>query len=310
MDKTVQTMLQSKAALIRRHAVAAVCKAQSGHPGGSLSIADILAVLYFKEMNIDPQNPKMENRDRFVLSKGHAAPAYYAALGLRGFFPVAEMENLRQATSFLQGHPDMRKVPGVDISSGSLGQGLSAANGMALSAKAHGQSHRVYCVIGDGESQEGQVWEATMTAAHYKLDNVTLFLDYNGLQIDGAVAEVMGNAPYEEKFRAFGWHTVSINGNDVDQIAHAIDEAKATKGRPTVIVAKTTKGKGVDFMENQCAWHGAAPKGEQMDAAMAQLDAACAACETCETCEPSAACATARATTQAAAQMPHNKEVD
>lgn len=272
-------MLEGKAALIRRHAVHAVCKAQSGHPGGSLSIADILAVLYFKVLNIDPENPKMETRDRFVLSKGHAAPAYYAALALRGFFPVAELENLRQTGSFLQGHPDMRKVPGVDISSGSLGQGLSAANGMALSAKAHEQTHRVYCIIGDGESQEGQVWEAVMTAAHYKLNNVTLFLDYNGLQIDGEVAEVMGNAPYEEKFRAFGWHAISIDGNDVTQIAHAVEQAKATLDRPTVIAAKTTKGKGVNFMENQCAWHGAAPKGEQINDAMGQLEATCAACD-------------------------------
>lgn len=263
-----------RAAQIRKGVLTGVCAAGCGHPGGSLSIAELLAYLYFHEMRVDPQNPKAPNRDRFVLSKGHAAPAYYAALALRGFFPAQALTTLRQIDSFLQGHPDMVKISGVDMSTGSLGQGLSAANGMAMSAKAHGQSYRVYCIIGDGESQEGQIWEAVMTAAHYKLDNLTLFLDQNGLQIDGPVASVMGNAPYETKFDAFGWNVLCVDGHDLSQIADAVDAAKATAGQPTVIVCHTIKGKGVSYMENQCGWHGAAPNPAQAAQAFAELDEA------------------------------------
>lgn len=274
-----KTYLSQKAALIRKETVKAVCHAASGHPGGSLSIADLLAVLYFDKMNIDPENPQNPDRDRLVLSKGHAAPSYYSALALRGYFSTEELKNLRQIGSFLQGHPDMNKVPGVDMSSGSLGQGLSAANGMALGAKASGRSYQVYCILGDGETQEGQVWEAVMTAAHYKLDNLTVFLDQNGLQIDGPVANVKNNAPYEEKFSAFGWNVLTIDGHDIEQIGDAIDKAKSAKGRPTIIICHTIKGKGVSYMENQCGWHGAAPDEEQAAIACRELDEAFALTE-------------------------------
>ena len=245
--------------------------AKSGHPGGSLSVADILTYLYFEEMNIDPKNPKWEDRDRFVLSKGHCAPALYAVLAERGFFPVEELLTLRKYPSRLQGHPDMNSTPGVDMSAGSLGLGISAAAGMALAAKIDGKSYRVYTVVGDGESEEGQVWEACMFAAHYKLDNLCVVVDWNGLQIDGPVAEVMNPTPHDKKLEAFGFHVISIDGNDMEQIAAAFAEAKTVKGKPTAIVAKTVKGKGVSFMENQVKWHGSAPNDEQYAQALAEL---------------------------------------
>ena len=265
--------LKEKAIQIRIKTVEGVYNAQSGHPGGSLSIADILSVLYFEKMNIDPANPKDPDRDRLVLSKGHAAPSYYGALALRGYFSTDEIPKLRQVGSFLQGHPDMNKVPGVDMSSGSLGQGMSAANGMALFAKRKGKSYRVYVILGDGEMQEGQVWEAMMTAAHYKLDNLTALVDVNQLQIDGPVAEIMNDLPLEEKYKAFGWHTISIDGNDVEAIENAIDQAKTIKEKPTAILCHTIKGKGVPLMENQVGWHGSAPNKEQAEGAFAALDA-------------------------------------
>ena len=245
--------------------------AKSGHPGGSLSVADILTYLYFAEMKIDPKNPKWEDRDRFVLSKGHCAPALYAVLAERGFFPAEELLTLRKFPSRLQGHPDMNSTPGVDMSAGSLGLGISAAAGMALAAKVDGKSYRVYTVVGDGESEEGQVWEACMFAAHYKLDNLCVVIDWNGLQIDGPVAEVMNPTPHDKKLEAFGFHVISIDGNDMEQIAAAFAEARTVKGKPTAIVAKTTKGKGVSFMENQVKWHGSAPNDEQYEQAIAEL---------------------------------------
>lgn len=245
--------------------------AKSGHPGGSLSVADILTYLYFEEMKIDPKNPKWEDRDRFVLSKGHCAPALYAVLAERGFFPTAELLTLRKYPSRLQGHPDMNSTPGVDMSAGSLGLGISAAAGMALAAKIDGKSYRVYTVVGDGESEEGQVWEACMFAAHYKLDNLCVVIDWNGLQIDGPVCEVMNPTPHDKKLEAFGFHVISINGNDMAEVAAAFEEARTVKGKPTAIVAKTTKGKGVSFMENQVKWHGSAPNDEQYEQAIAEL---------------------------------------
>lgn len=249
-----------------------IFSAQSGHPGGSLSICDILTVLYFKEMNINPQYPKNEDRDRFVLSKGHAAPAYYAALALRGFFNISELKNLRHINSFLQGHPCMNKVPGVDMSTGSLGQGLSAANGMAMAAKYDNKKYRVYCICGDGEMQEGQIWEAAMTASHYRLDNLTLFVDCNGLQIDGLVEEVMNDNPMEDKLAAFGWKTIVIDGHNLTEIYEAIQKAKVCKQQPTAIICRTVKGKGVSFMENQVNWHGAAPSKAQYGIAIRELE--------------------------------------
>ncbi len=245
--------------------------AKSGHPGGSLSIAEILTYLYFVQMNIDPTNPTWEDRDRLVLSKGHAAPALYAALAERGYFPKEDLITLRKLDSHLQGHPSMKNTPGVDMTTGSLGQGISAACGMALSAKIAGKSYRTYAIVGDGESQEGQVWEACMFAAHNKLDNFCMILDWNGLQIDGDITKVMNPTPYAEKFEAFGFHVVSIDGHDFDQIAKAMNEASATKGQPTVIIAKTVKGKGVSFMENQASWHGAAPNDEKCALALEEL---------------------------------------
>lgn len=263
--------LQKTANRLRELALEGIYAAQSGHPGGSLSICDILAVLFFKEMRLNPDQPQDPSRDRFVLSKGHAAPAYYAALAEKGFFPAEDMKTLRQEGSYLQGHPARGKVPGVDMTTGSLGQGLSAANGMALAAKCEGQDYRVYCICGDGELQEGQIWEAAMTAAHYHLDNLTLFIDNNGLQIDGAVTSVMNDDPISDKFAAFGWNTEEIDGHNVEAIDRAIQEAKTCKGRPTVIICKTVKGRGVSFMENQVSWHGAAPNLEQYEQAIIEL---------------------------------------
>ncbi len=245
--------------------------AKCGHPGGSLSIADILTYLYFEKMNIDPKNPKMDSRDRFVLSKGHTAPALYSTLAHRGFFPVEDLLTLRKIDSYLQGHPDMHKVPGVDMSSGSLGLGISSACGMALAGKIDNKDYRVYTIIGDGESEEGQVWEASMFASHYKLDNLCVILDLNGLQIDGPITEVMNPTPHDKKFEAFGFHVITIDGHDFNQIEAAFAEAEATKGQPTVIIAKTTKGKDVSFMENSVNWHGAAPNDEQHAQAIAEL---------------------------------------
>ena len=245
--------------------------AKCGHPGGSLSIADILTYLYFEKMNIDPKNPKMENRDRFVLSKGHTAPGLYATLAHRGFFPVEDLVTLRKIDSYLQGHPDMNKVPGVDMTTGSLGLGISAACGMALAGKIENKDYRVYTIIGDGESEEGQVWEASMFASHYKLDNLCVILDLNGLQIDGPITEVMNPTPHDKKFEAFGFHVITIDGHDWGQIEAAFAEAETVKGQPTVIIAKTTKGKDVSFMENSVNWHGAAPNDEQHAQAIAEL---------------------------------------
>jgi len=257
---------------IRKGVVTATHSAKSGHPGGSLSAADIYTYLYFEEMNIDPEDPKKADRDRFVLSKGHTAPGYYSTLAQRGFFPVEDLKTLRKVGSYLQGHPDMKHIPGVDMSSGSLGQGVSAAVGMALSAKLSGDSYRVYTLLGDGEIQEGQVWEAAMLAAHRKLDNLVVIVDNNNLQIDGAIDEVNSPYPIDKKFEAFNFHVININGHDFDEIDAAFKEAKATKGQPTAIIAKTVKGKDVSFMENQASWHGAAPNDEQYATAMADLE--------------------------------------
>lgn len=258
---------------IRIGALQGIAAGKSGHPGGSLSIADILAILYGEAMRIRPNDPKWADRDRFVLSKGHCAPALYAALANCGFISPDELTSLRHMGSRLQGHPDMKGTPGVDMSTGSLGQGISAACGMALSAKLQNKDYRVYTVVGDGESEEGQVWEAAMFAAHYHLDNLCLFLDYNGLQIDGPVTEVMNCTPHDTKFEAFGWNVIHIDAHDYDQIRAALKEAEATKGKPTAIIAKSVKGKGVSFMENQAGWHGKAPNGEELAAAIAELSA-------------------------------------
>ena len=257
----------------RKHAITGIYNAASGHPGGSLSIADILSVLYFEKMNIDPQNPKMADRDRFVLSKGHCAPILYGTLAERGFFPTELCGTFRQADSILQGHPDMKGVPGVDMSTGSLGLGFSSACGMALVAKLEGKDFRTYSIIGDGESEEGQIWEAAMFAAHYKLDNLVAIFDWNGLQIDGPVAEVMNPTPHDKKLEAFGFHVITIDGHDFNQIEAAFNEAKTVKGKPTAIIAKTVKGKGVSFMENQVGWHGSAPNDEQYAQAVAEIKA-------------------------------------
>ncbi|MHB1041683.1 MAG: transketolase [Eubacteriales bacterium] len=263
--------LQAKAGEIRRHIVRMLGEAGSGHPGGSLSAADIVAALYFREMRLEPAKPRWPDRDRFVLSKGHAAPVLYAALAERGFFPIDELATLRKLGSRLQGHPDMRKLPGVEMSTGSLGQGLAAANGMALAARLDNRDYRVYALLGDGELQEGMVWEAAMAAAHYKLDNLAAFVDHNGLQIDGPVAEIMSPEPVADKWRAFGWHTLCIDGHDMAQILWALDEARKVKGRPTMIVAETVKGKGCSFMEGRVDWHGTAPKPEEVEKALAEM---------------------------------------
>ena len=259
---------------IRKGIVTAVHSAKSGHPGGSLSAADIYTYLYFEELNIDPEDPKKADRDRFVLSKGHTAPGLYSTLAHRGFFPVEDLTTLRHTGSYLQGHPDMKHIPGVDMSSGSLGQGISAAVGMAISAKLSNEDYRVYTLLGDGEIQEGQVWEAAMLAGFRKLDNLVVIVDNNNLQIDGAIDEVNSPYPIDKKFEAFNFHVITIDGNDFDQIEAAFKEARETKGMPTAIVAKTVKGKGVCFMENQVGWHGAAPNDEQYAVAMEDLEKA------------------------------------
>ncbi len=257
----------------KRQVIIGTNRAKSGHPGGSLSCTDILTYLYFDKMNIDPKNPQMEGRDRLVLSKGHAAPGLYGVLAVRGFFPVEEIEKLRKPYAMLQGHPDKKGIPGVDMSSGSLGQGISAAAGMALSAKHFGEDYRVYAIVGDGESEEGQVWEAAMFAAHKKLNNLTVFVDLNNLQIDGTLEEVNSPLPLDKKFEAFNWNVIVIDGHDFDQIEAAVAAAEKCIDKPTAIIANTIKGKDVSFMENQVNWHGAGPNDEQAQAALAELDA-------------------------------------
>ncbi len=268
MDKK---KLQQTAVEVRKGIVTSVHSAKAGHPGGSLSATDIFTYLYFEEMNTNPENPKDENRDRFVLSKGHTAPGLYATLAHRGYFPVEDLLTLRHIGSVLQGHPDMKHIPGVDMSSGSLGQGFSTAVGMALAAKMSGKEYRTYCLCGDGEIQEGQIWEAAMFAGHRKLDNLVVIVDNNNLQIDGTVEEVCSPYPIDDKFKAFGFHVININGNDFDEIDAAFKEAKNTKGMPTAIVAHTVKGKGVSFMENQAGWHGKAPNDEELALALEEL---------------------------------------
>lgn len=273
MDSTRRKTLEIAATKIRMGAIVGTFHAKSGHPGGSLSIADILSYLYFDKMNIDPKQPHMPDRDRFVLSKGHAAPALYATLANRGYFSVDELSGLRHTGHFLQGHPDMKKVPGVDMSTGSLGQGISAACGMALAAKHKGADYHIYTIVGDGESEEGQVWEAAMFAANKKLGNLTAFLDLNHLQIDGTIEEVNSPLPLDKKFEAFNWHVIVINGHNLDEIERAVSEAEQYPEQPTVIICNTVKGKGVSFMENQCSWHGVAPNEQEYHAAMDELKA-------------------------------------
>lgn len=273
MDEKRIVELSIIANRVRKHALTAVFSAKSGHPGGSLSIADLLTLLYFEVMNVDPKNPKMEDRDRFVLSKGHCAPALYGTLAEKGFIPTEDIKTFRHTDSYLQGHPDMNKVPGVDMSTGSLGQGVSAAGGMALAGKLDKKDYRVYSVLGDGELEEGQVWEQAMFAAHYQLDNFMIFVDNNGLQIDGDIAKVMNPNPIDKKFEAFGWHVIHADAHDFNNLLSAIEEAKETKGKPTAVIMKSVKGKNVSFMENNAAWHGAAPNEEQYHQAIAELDA-------------------------------------
>ncbi len=276
MDAQKRKELEKIACKVRIGIIDSVHAAKSGHPGGSLSIAEILTYLYFVQMKIDPKNPKMADRDRLVLSKGHAAPALYSVLAQRGYFDPAELLQLRHIGSFLQGHPDMKHIPGVDMSSGSLGQGISAACGMALSAKHFGEDYQVYTILGDGESEEGQVWEAAMFASNKGLSNLTAFIDYNNLQIDGTIGEVNSAEPFDKKFEAFGWHVITIDGNDFDQIEAALNEA-GTVGKPVAIIAKTVKGKGVSYMENAVNWHGAAPNDELYAQAIEELNACLAA---------------------------------
>jgi len=276
MEQAKIKALKQTAAKVRLGVLEAVFSASSGHPGGSLSITDILTYLYFEEMNINPAEPKMEGRDRLVLSKGHTAPALYSVLANRGYFDVDLLKTFRQVDSILQGHPDMKHIPGVEMTTGSLGLGISAACGMALAAKIDGKDYRTYAMLGDGETQEGQVWEALMFGAHYKLDNLCIVIDWNGLQIDGRITDVMNPTPYDKKLEAFGWNVISIDGHDFEQIAAAFDAAKACKGKPTAIIATTTKGKGVSFMENQASWHGTAPNAEQYAQAVAEIKAAVA----------------------------------
>lgn len=273
MNKSELLELKKTACKVRLWTVEGVFNAKSGHPGGSLSAADIMTYLYFKEMNVDAKNPKDPKRDRFVLSKGHCCPALYAALALKGFFPTEEIKSLRHIGAMLQGHPDMKNTPGIDMSSGSLGQGISAACGMALSAKLSGESYRVYAMLGDGECEEGQVWEAAMFASHYKLDNLTAIVDYNGLQIDGNIEDVAGLDKLNEKFSSFGFEVFETDGHDFEQIEDVLNKAKAVKGKPVAIIAKTVKGKGVSYMENQVGWHGKAPNEEQYKTAMDELNA-------------------------------------
>ena len=279
MDASTRKQLALAAVKIRMGVIEGTYNAKSGHPGGSLSIAELLSYLYFKEMNIDPRDPKKEDRDRFVLSKGHAAPALYAALANRGFFPVEDLKTLRKSDSYLQGHPNMNHVPGVDMSTGSLGQGVSAAVGFALASKLQGAPWRVYCVLGDGEIEEGQVWEAAMFAAAKHLNTLTIFVDNNNLQIDGTLEEVNSPYPIPEKYAAFGFNVIEIDGHDFDQIEAAVNAAKACADRPTAVIMKTVKGKGVSYMENAVGWHGAAPKQEQYEIAMEELRAQLAALE-------------------------------
>ena len=273
MTASEKKQLMAMACRVRMGVVEGTHSAKAGHPGGSLSAADLFTYLYFKELNVDPKNPKWEDRDRFVLSKGHTAPGLYAALANRGFFPVDDLSTLRHIDSYLQGHPNMNTVPGVDMSTGSLGQGVSCAAGMALAARRMGKSCRVYALLGDGEIQEGQVWEALMFAAHYKLDNFCAIVDNNGLQIDGPIDQVMSPYPIPEKLKAFGFSVIEIDGHDFDQMEAAFEQAKATKGVPTAIVMKTTKGKGVSYMEGQAGWHGKAPNDEEYKIAMKELRA-------------------------------------
>lgn len=272
MDDKLKKQLEIAATKVRMGVIEGVYNAKAGHPGGSLSIADTLTYLYMHRMFVDPNEPEMAKRDRLVLSKGHTAPALYAVLAQRGFFPVEELKTLRKQESRLQGHPVRGKTPGVDMSTGSLGQGISAACGMALSGKISCDGYKVYAILGDGEIQEGQVWEAAMFAAHYKLDNLVAVVDNNGLQIDGEVSEVMSPYPIDEKFEAFGWHVININGHDFDEIEKAFNEAETVIGKPTVIIQRSTKGKGVSFMENQVGWHGKAPNDEQFEIAMKDLE--------------------------------------
>lgn len=263
--------LKQKSLDIRKGIIESVYSAKSGHPGGSLSIADILSVLYFDEMNVDPENPKDENRDRLVLSKGHCAPALYSTLANKGYFEIEELKTLRNINGRLQGHPDMKNIPGVDMTTGSLGQGLSAANGMAIAGKLDNKNYRVYCIVGDGEIEEGQIWEASMAAAKYKLDNLCLIVDNNNLQIDGTIEEVMSSYPIDQKFKSFGFQVITIDGNNIDSILKAFKVAKTVKGKPTCIIAKTVKGKGISFMENMVDWHGKAPNDEQYNIAINEL---------------------------------------
>lgn len=256
---------------VRMGIIEQVYKAQSGHPGGSLSIADILTVLYFNELNIDEKNPKWENRDRLVLSKGHCSPALYSCLAKRGFFDEKELEHFRDINSNLQGHPDMNKIPGVDMTTGSLGQGLSAANGMAIAGKLDKKDYRVYCILGDGEIEEGQIWEAAMSSSKYKLDNLCVIIDNNNLQIDGTIEEVMNSYPIDDKFRSFGFQVINIDGHDIDEIMKAFEVAKNIKEKPTCIIARTIKGKGISFMENQVGWHGKAPNDAEYEQAIKEL---------------------------------------
>lgn len=271
MNQNELKALKTTAAKVRLGILEGVHAAASGHPGGSLSIAEILTYLYFKEMNVDPKNPKNPDRDRFVLSKGHTAPALYATLAEKGFFERAELKNLRHIDSFLQGHPDMKIVPGVDMSAGSLGLGISSACGMALAGKVDKKDYRVYTVVGDGESEEGQVWEAAMFAAHYKLDNLCVIVDWNGLQIDGSIEEVMNPTPHDRKFEAFGFHVISIDAHDFTELEKAFEEAKTVKGKPTAIIARSVKGKGVSYMENEVKWHGSAPNDELYEQAIREI---------------------------------------
>ena len=271
MNQSEKKTLAETANRVRIGILDGVYNAGCGHPGGSLSIAELLTYLYFKEMKVDPANPKWEDRDRFVLSKGHTAPALYATLAERGFFPVAELKTLRKIDSRLQGHPDMKGIPGVDMSTGSLGLGISAACGMALAGKTAGKDYRVYTILGDGESEEGQVWEAAMFAAHYHLDNLVAIVDWNGLQIDGTVEEVMNPTPHNLKFAAFGWNVISIDAHDFDQIEAALAKAREVKDKPTAVIAKSVKGKGVSYMENAVQWHGAAPKEDLYRVGLADL---------------------------------------
>ena len=271
MKLTKVEELEKMAKQVRKGIIEAVYSNQSGHPGGSLSVADILTVLYFKEMNIDEKNPDWDNRDRLVLSKGHCSPALYSCLANRGFFPVEDLKTFRNINSYLQGHPDKNKVPGVDMTTGSLGQGLSVANGMAIAGKMDNKGYRVYCILGDGEIEEGQIWEAAMTSNKYKLDNLCVIVDNNNLQIDGTIEEVMSSYPIDEKFRSFGFEIIKIDGHDIEEIIKAFEVAKNIKGKPTCIIAKTVKGKGISYMENQVGWHGKAPNEEQYKEAMVSL---------------------------------------